>query len=64
MQESLQNYIKLCKDTGNQPDSMEFMAWVMFGLEPEWYEELKVNSVRAPKQGTRPKFFRKKVTWT
>lgn len=40
MEQALKSYGEIVVKAGRQPDSVEFLAWRYYGIEPNWYKEL------------------------
>ena len=42
---AMQAYAELCFMAGRETDVMEYMAWSMLKIEPDWYKELTHESI-------------------
>lgn len=43
-------YNNLCRENGIEPDPVEFMAWSMLGVEPDWF--LAITAVELDRIGS------------
>jgi len=43
--ENVLAYTLICKKAGREQDFMEFLAWSIFGIQPDWFIKLTKDKV-------------------